>query len=39
VSRVDGRPVAVLAFTVEDGRVVEVDVLADPRRLAALDLP
>ncbi len=33
-----GRPVAVLAFTVSRGRVVEIDILADPVRLARLDL-
>jgi RNA polymerase sigma-70 factor (ECF subfamily) len=39
VASVDGRVTAVLAFTVADGLVVEVDILADPGRLAALDLP
>jgi RNA polymerase sigma-70 factor (ECF subfamily) len=34
----DGRPFAVLAFTVVAGRIVEIDVLADPDRLAGLDL-
>jgi RNA polymerase sigma-70 factor (ECF subfamily) len=34
----DGRPFAVLSFTVVGGRIVEIDVLADPERLAALDL-
>ena len=34
----DGRPFAVLALTVAGGRVVEIDVLADPDRLAGLDL-
>lgn len=29
----------VMAFTVRDGRVAAIDVLADPRRLAALGLP
>ncbi len=38
VSTVDGRAVAVLAFTVADGLIVEVDILADPQRLAALDI-
>ncbi|MGP4027663.1 sigma-70 family RNA polymerase sigma factor [Actinomadura sp. 3N407] len=38
VSIVDGRPMSVLSFTVVDGRVAEIDVLADPARLAALDL-
>jgi RNA polymerase sigma-70 factor (ECF subfamily) len=34
----DGRPFAVLSFTVVRGRIVEIDVLADPERLARLDL-
>nr|WP_308212622.1 sigma factor-like helix-turn-helix DNA-binding protein [Actinomadura madurae] len=34
----DGRPKSVLAFTIADGRIVEIDILADPARLAALDL-
>lgn len=34
----DGRPQSVLAFTVADGRVAAIDILADPDRLAALDL-
>lgn len=38
VSTVDGRVVAVLAFTIADGAIVEIDILSDPRRLAALDL-
>ncbi|MFC8731337.1 sigma-70 family RNA polymerase sigma factor [Luteimicrobium sp. NPDC057192] len=33
-----GRPFAVLGFTVDDGRVTEIDILADPERLARLDL-
>jgi hypothetical protein len=36
VSTIDGRVTAVLAFTVADGLIVEVDILADPQRLAAL---
>ncbi|MDN5914635.1 MAG: sigma-70 family RNA polymerase sigma factor [Pseudonocardia sp.] len=38
VSTLDDRPVAVLAFTVADGLIVAVDILADPSRLATLDL-
>jgi RNA polymerase sigma-70 factor (ECF subfamily) len=38
VSVVDGRVTAVLAFTVAEGLIVEVDILADPRRLAALGI-
>ncbi len=34
----DGRPFAVLGFTVARGRIVEVDVLADPARVARIDL-
>jgi RNA polymerase sigma factor (sigma-70 family) len=34
----EGRPVSVMAFTVVDGKIVEIDVLADPERLAQLDL-
>jgi RNA polymerase sigma factor (sigma-70 family) len=34
----DGRPFAVISFTVASGRIVEIDVLADPERLAGLDL-
>ena len=34
----DGRPFAVLAMTVKGGRIVEIDVLADPDRLGQLDL-
>jgi len=32
------RAVAVVGFTVADGRIVEMDVLADPDRLRELDL-
>ena len=34
----DGRPFAVLALTVKRGRIVAIDVLADPDRLERLDL-
>jgi RNA polymerase sigma-70 factor (ECF subfamily) len=34
-----GRPFSVLAFEVAGGRIVGIDILADPDRLAALDLP
>jgi RNA polymerase sigma-70 factor (ECF subfamily) len=33
-----GRPVAVAGFTVARGRIVEVDILADPKRVRELDL-
>jgi RNA polymerase sigma factor (sigma-70 family) len=38
VSTIDGRPAAVLAFTVADGLIVEIDILADRHRLAALNI-
>ena len=38
VASFGGSVSAVLAFTVADGLIVEVDILADPQRLAALDL-
>jgi RNA polymerase sigma-70 factor (ECF subfamily) len=34
----DGRPFSVGAVTVRDGRIVELDFLSDPERLARLDL-
>jgi RNA polymerase sigma factor (sigma-70 family) len=33
-----GRPFAVMGFTVRRGKIVEIDVLADPARLSRLDL-
>jgi RNA polymerase sigma-70 factor, ECF subfamily len=33
-----GQPVSVIGFTVRGGRIVEIDVLADPERLRRLDL-
>jgi RNA polymerase sigma factor (sigma-70 family) len=33
-----GQPVSVMAFTTVDGKIVEIDVLADPERLEQLDL-
>jgi len=38
VGIIDGRVISVLAFTVTNGLIVEVDILADPRRLATLNL-
>jgi RNA polymerase sigma-70 factor (ECF subfamily) len=35
---VDGGPMSVMAFTVAGDRIVEIDSIADPRRLAALNL-
>ena len=34
-----GRPFSVMGFTVVSGRIVEIDILADPMRLRQLDLP
>src|SRR5262249_6988951 len=34
----NGRPFAVAAVTVRDGKIAEMDFLVDPERLAALDL-
>jgi RNA polymerase sigma-70 factor, ECF subfamily len=34
----DGRPVSVMAFTVRDGKILEIDTLSDPERLGRLDL-
>jgi RNA polymerase sigma factor (sigma-70 family) len=33
-----GRPFSVMAFTVRNGKIVEIDALADPERLRQLDL-
>lgn len=38
VSTIDGRAMAVLAMTVRHGRIAEINILADPRRLDALEL-
>jgi RNA polymerase sigma factor (sigma-70 family) len=34
----EGRPFAVAGFTVARGKIAEIDILADPKRLAELDL-
>ena len=33
-----GQPFSVMGFSVRDGRIVEIDVLADPDRMRKLDL-
>ena len=38
VTVVDGKVQSVMGFTFERGRIVEIDILADPERLARLDL-
>jgi hypothetical protein len=35
---VDGHPVSVMGFIVANGKIVEIDSLIDPERLAELDL-
>jgi RNA polymerase sigma-70 factor (ECF subfamily) len=35
----DGRLFSVIGFTIAGGKVVEMDILADPDRLSRLDLP
>jgi RNA polymerase sigma-70 factor (ECF subfamily) len=35
----DGRPFSVMGFTVRNGKIVEIDVIADPKRLRELNLP
>ncbi len=37
--RADGTPLSVMAFTVAGGRITAITVVADPGRLASLDLP
>lgn len=37
--RPDGSVFSVLGFTIADGKVVEIDILADPERLSRIDLP
>ena len=32
------KPIAVVAFTVEEGRIAEIDLVANPIKLAHLDL-
>ena len=36
--RPDGRPFSVLGFTIAGGKIVEINILADPERLGRLDL-
>ncbi|MEV6395647.1 sigma-70 family RNA polymerase sigma factor [Streptomyces sp. NPDC051907] len=38
VTVVDGRPMAVMGFTIAGGKIVEIDILADPERVGRLDL-
>jgi RNA polymerase sigma-70 factor (ECF subfamily) len=36
--RADGRLFSVIGFTIAHGKIVEMDILADPERLSRLDL-
>ena len=38
VAMIDGRPFSVMSFTVVAGKIVEINAIADPERLRALDL-
>jgi RNA polymerase sigma-70 factor (ECF subfamily) len=38
VTASDGQPLAVMGFSIMRGRIVEIDILADPERLRRLDL-
>jgi RNA polymerase sigma-70 factor (ECF subfamily) len=38
VAAPEGRPFSVLGFTIAGGLIVEIDVLADPERLRAIDV-
>ncbi|MDR3082905.1 MAG: sigma-70 family RNA polymerase sigma factor [Streptomyces sp.] len=38
VNTIEGQPLSVMSFTVSDGRIAAIDILADPERLARLDL-
>ena len=38
VTAADGQPISVIAFTIRGGRVLEIDILADPSRLRQLNL-
>jgi RNA polymerase sigma-70 factor (ECF subfamily) len=36
---IDGKPMSLIAFTVQGDRIVRIHIIADPHRLATLDLP
>jgi RNA polymerase sigma-70 factor, ECF subfamily len=38
VAFLHGRPFSIAAITVKNGKIVEIDFLADPERIAQLDL-
>jgi len=35
----DGKPISILGLTISNGKIVEMNILADPDRLSQLDLP
>jgi RNA polymerase sigma factor (sigma-70 family) len=39
VAMLEGKLFAVMAFTIRDGKIVEIDILRDPERLSQVDLP
>jgi hypothetical protein len=38
VSFLHGRPFSIAAITIKKGKIVEIDLLADPQRIAQLEL-
>jgi hypothetical protein len=38
VTALGGRPLSVMGFAIRGGKITEIDILADPERLARLDL-
>ena len=38
VAAPDGQPLALVSFAIRDGKITEIDILADPERLGRLDL-
>jgi RNA polymerase sigma factor (sigma-70 family) len=38
INAADGRPVAIMSFAIAGGKIVAIDILADPERLGHLDL-
>ena len=38
VAMLDGEPISIAVFTVSGGQIIGLDILADPQRIAALDL-
>jgi RNA polymerase sigma-70 factor (ECF subfamily) len=38
VCMLDGKPFSVMAFTVRNAKIAEIDILSDPERLGQLDL-